>query len=148
MKIILLQDIKGTGKKGEIKEVADGYARNFLLKKGLAKVATGVAVQEVKIQAEKKKKQNLGELKDSQNITSRLDGVEVEIKAKASEAGVLYAAVGSKKLIEAFKSQYGVEVKLKQMVFDPIKELGEHKVKLEFGHGLEAELTVVVSVED
>jgi large subunit ribosomal protein L9 len=148
MKVILLQDVPGTGKKGDIKDVADGYARNFLLKRNLAQAGTKGALQIVKIQEEKKKKENMQELEENQKKASRLDGMGIEVVAKASEEGTLYAAIGARKLADEIKKQRGVEIDPKQLIIGKaIKEEGEHQVKVQFGHGLEAELTVVVSPE-
>ncbi|MBU0597188.1 50S ribosomal protein L9 [Patescibacteria group bacterium] len=146
MKVIFLQDVLGSGKKGEIKEVADGYARNFLLKKNLAKIATSTLVVNVEKKTKKQKKQNFEELKENQKIASTLDGVEVEVKAKASDGGTLYAAIGGRKLVDEIKRQFGVDIKMGQIKTESqIKEIGEHKIKIEFGDGLEADLSIIVS---
>lgn len=149
MKVIFLQDIPGTAKKGDIKEVADGYARNFLLKKNLAKIATSTLVVSVEKQENKKKKQNLNELKENQKIATTLDGAEVKVMAKASDEGTLYAAIGGRKLVDEIRRQYRVDVKMEQIKIESqIKEIGEHKIKIEFGDGLEADLSVIVSPDN
>lgn len=128
--------------------VADGFARNFLLKQNLAEAATEEALFAVKIKEDKKKKQSVTELKNNQEMASRLDGIEIEIIAKASEEGTLYAAIGSRKIADEIKKQFGVDIQSKQLVLDrAIKEVGEHQGKIKFGHGLEAEFTVLVSPE-
>ncbi len=146
MKVILLQDVKGTGKRGDIKDVADGYARNFLLPNELAKPAKKNVVQKIKADTRKKAKKAEDSLKDAQRIASGLDGREIEIEAKGSAEGTLYAAVGPKKLVGEIKKQTGVTVSQKNIVIDePIKEFGDHRVKIETSFGLEAEITVRVS---
>src|SRR3989338_7864804 len=90
MKVILLQDVPGTGKKGEVKNVADGYARNLLLPKKLAQAATSDALERMKQEELKRKKQSERELKDYQTVASALDGVEVAVKAKGTAEGTLY----------------------------------------------------------
>lgn len=146
MKVILLKDVQGTGKRGEIKEVADGYARNFLLQKGLAKQATRDAVDAIKAHEEKLKRDMERELKDSQTSASRIDGQEITIITKASETGTLYSAIGADKIAEAIQRQLGVAIKPAQIVFGKaIKEYGERKILIKFPHGLEANLRIIVS---
>ncbi len=146
MKVILLKDVPGTGKKDEIKEVADGFARNFLLLKGLAKLATQDVVDALKAHEEKLKREMERELKDSQVSAERVDGREVTITAKASETGTLYSAIGAEKIADAIKRQLGVVVKPGQIMFGKaIKEYGERAVLIKFPHGLEANLRVIVS---
>jgi large subunit ribosomal protein L9 len=146
MKVILLQDIKGTGKKGEVKEVANGYARNFLFVKNLARAVTTASLEQLKAEEEKHKRQMEKELKDSQVMASKLDGAEIEIKAKASETGTLYSAVSAVKIVEAIKKQFGLLLAADQVILNqPLKEAGEHKVRIKFPHGLEAELRLIVS---
>ncbi len=145
MKIILKKDVPGTGKKGEVKEVADGFARNFLLKQDLAEVASGGALRSLAEDVRKQKKVNEHELKEYQKIAAALDGVEIEMTEKVSSQGVLYAAVGPQKLAKLIKDQIGVIVKSSQIhIPHAIKELGEHTVMAVFGHGLEAEIRVRV----
>jgi large subunit ribosomal protein L9 len=146
MKVILLKDVPGTGRKGEIKQVADGYARNFLIKKNLARVATTEVVGKIVAKEEKIVKTNKKELQESQKNASKLDGREIEIIEKASEEGNLYAAVNANKIVKEVKKQLGVDIKSKQVKIEtPIKELGEHEVCLTFSQGLEADLRVIVS---
>lgn len=146
MKVIFLKDVQGTGKKGEVKEVADGFARNFLLLKGLAKQATQEAVNALKAHEEKLKREMERELKDSQAAASRVDGREITITAKASENGKLYSAIGANKIAEAIQRQLGIIIKPNQIVCGKaIKEYGERTVLIKFPHGLEANLRVIVS---
>ncbi|OGH71248.1 MAG: 50S ribosomal protein L9 [Candidatus Magasanikbacteria bacterium RIFCSPLOWO2_01_FULL_43_20b] len=146
MKVIFLKDVPGVGSKDEIKEVADGYARNFLLKQGLAKAATAVAIESVKALEEKRAREVKRELVESQRIASRLDGVEIEIIAKTSDANTLYSGVGAEQIARAVRKQLGVDLQVGQIdLRKGIKECGEHRVKIKFPHGLEAELIVRVS---
>src|SRR3989338_4599147 len=140
MKVILLQDVLGTGKKGEVKDVADGYGRNFLLAKNLVKMATAATLQELQIQAAKQKKQMERELKENQRLATTLDGAEFEVREKASKAGRLYAGVDGKKIAALVKARFKAAIDPKQVrVKVPIKEAGEHRVMIGLGHGLEAE---------
>lgn len=148
MKVLFLQDVKGSGRKGEILEVSDGYARNFLLPKNLVKIATKELTIQVKQAEEKEMKLMEQELKVSQKLASRIDGQEIEIIAKASATGTLYSAIGVEKIVEEVKKQIKSIVKSEQVILNkPIKEIGEYKVKIKFGHGLEAELQVTISQE-
>lgn len=148
MKVILLKDVHGTGKRGDIKNVADGYARNFLLKNKLARPATKDAVSQLEKQDQKRAKANEQELKEFQGAASKLDGAQVEVQAKGSPEGTLYAAIGARKLADAIAKQHGITLKPKQLeISNPIKEIGEHSLKAVFGHGLEAELTALVSLD-
>lgn len=148
MKVIFLKDIKGTAKKGDIKEVSDGYARNFLFKQNLAKIATKSALDEVKAHAEKVKREMERDLKTSQEVASKIDGKEIEIKEKTSSSGTLYSGIGAQKIVTEVKKQLGAEIASAQVnIKQQIKDLGEHKILIKFSHGLEAELTVVVSAQ-
>ena len=146
MKVLFLQDVKGSGRKGEILEVSDGYARNFLLPKNLVKIATKELTLQTRQAEEKEIKLMEQELKTNQKKASQIDGREIEIKAKASATGTLYSAIGSDTIANEIKKQLKSNVKSEQVLLSkPIKEIGEHKVKIKFGHGLEAEVQVTVS---
>jgi large subunit ribosomal protein L9 len=146
MKVIFLKDIPGTGKKGEVKEVASGYASNFLFPRNLAKPATSNALTDLKAQEEKKVKQMEEELKECQRVAGLIDGGEIEVFEKTNDQGTLYSAVNGQKVAQEIKKQLGGTVESEQVIFrKPIKELGEHEVLIKFPHGLEAEVRVVVS---
>ncbi|PIR78439.1 MAG: 50S ribosomal protein L9 [Candidatus Magasanikbacteria bacterium CG10_big_fil_rev_8_21_14_0_10_36_16] len=148
MKVIFLKDVKGTAKKGEIKEVSDGYARNFLMKQGLVTMATDAELKKLENQAKKKAKQMESELESQQKVAGRLDGEEIEILSKVSNSGTLYAAINSSKLAQAIKKQLSITVKPEQIKLkEPIKDIGEHSVHISFNHGLEADIRVIVSEE-
>ncbi len=146
MKVIFLVDVKGTAQKGEIKEVSDGFARNFLFRGNLAKLATPGAVQELQAMAGRKQKEVVLEQKSFGRDVARLNGKEVRVEEKATPDGKLYAAVTGTKLAEIIKSQLGVVVDPKQIITPkPIKQLGEHRFMINFPHGLEAKLGVTVA---
>ncbi|OIO18294.1 MAG: 50S ribosomal protein L9 [Candidatus Magasanikbacteria bacterium CG_4_10_14_0_8_um_filter_32_14] len=148
MKVIFLKDIKGTAKKGDIKEVSDGYARNFLIKKGLVSIATDFELNKLASQDKKKAKQMEAELESQQKVAGRLDGEEIEIIAKVSNSGTLYAAITVAKLVQTIKKQLSVTVKPEQIKLkEPIKDVGEYDVHISFNHGLEANIRVIVSQE-
>ena len=145
MKIILLKDVLGTGVKGNIKEVSDGYAYNFLLKKNLARQATPEVIKQEALKDKKEIKKNEDELKKAQKDASKIDGEELIIKEKVSETGKLYQALGANRIKEEIKKQLKVEVKSNQLeIKQAIKEIGEHNILVKFPHGLEARLQVSV----
>lgn len=146
MKVILIKDVQGTGKRGEVKNVADGYARNFLLLRGLAKPATKEALEDRQAIELREKKKAEEELKLNQELASRLDGAEIELSGKVSTAGTLYAGITGGMIASGIKKQLGATVNPKQVRLpSPIKDTGEHHVIIELGHGLEADVQVNVS---
>lgn len=148
MKVIFLKDVPGTAKKDEIKDVSDGYARNYLFKQNLAKMATADVLVQVKAHEEKLKRDMERELQETQDSAGKIDGQEIEIKGKASEAGTLYSAINALKIIQVAKKQLGVDLMPEQIVIkQPLKEIGEHFLKIKFGHGLEAQLRVIITHE-
>ncbi len=148
MKVILLRDVKGTGTKGEIKDVADGYARNFLIKQGLAQPASKHVVAAVEADIAVNQKANELDLKRTQEAVAKLEGQEVAIEENMNEAGHMYAALSGEAVAAAVKKQLKVNLDPKQAMFDtPIKESGEHRINIEFPHGLEAELTINLSAK-
>lgn len=147
MKVILLQDIEKLGKKYEVREVKNGYARNFLIPQGLVKIATDKALEWLKIQKETGEKKAEQALKTIQEIASTLDGQEVIISVKVGEDGQLFESISVQKIFDELKKM-GFNVKKKQIdLAEPIKELGEFPVKIKFDHNLEPEITIVVSEE-
>ena len=147
MKVILLQDIEGLGKKYEIKEVKDGYARNFLLPQKSARAATNQALKWLADQKEVIEKQAEEDLKKSQELASKLDGLEINISVKVGDEGQLFESINSQKIIEKLK-EMGFEVKKSQIKLEkPIKELGEFPVSIAFDHNLESEIKIIVAGE-
>jgi len=147
MRVVLLEDIENLGKKYEVKEVADGYARNFLIPKGLAKPATEEAIKWAEIQKEIEEKKAEEELKKVQEFASSIEGLEVVIPVKMGEEGQLYESVNAQKISEKLK-EMGFEIKKSQILLEePIRELGEFPIKIHFEHNLEAEIRVIIVEE-
>lgn len=144
MQVILIQNIAGIGKIDDIKEVSDGYARNFLFAKNLAVPVTKQALAELKIRKNKKAKDYEIELRAEQSVADKLEGYEVMLKERIGSGGTLYAAVGPQKVSEAL-ARAGFRINKNQIILKPIKEAGEYKAKIKFQHGLEAETSVIVS---
>lgn len=148
MKVILLQDIETLGKKFEIKEVKNGYARNFLLPQELVKPATKGNLKWLEEQKKVVASEAEVELKGVQELASRLGATELAIPIKVGEDGQLFESVTAQKIADRLKEE-GIAVKRSQIkLAKPIKEVGEFPVKVSLEHGLEAEITVVVTQEE
>ena len=147
MKVILLKDVEKIGKQYEVKEVAQGHAMNFLIPKGLAKLATAESLKWLESQKEILRVKAEDDLKKAQALATSLDGQEVVISIKAGDEQQLFEAVTAQKISEKLKEN-GFEVKKTQIILqDPIKELGEFPVKISFSHNLEAEIKIIVIEE-
>lgn len=145
MKVVLLQDVKKIGRKGEIKDVSDGYARNFLLAKGLATVATPAAVEKVK-QSENKQKQELEQKKDAiRKLAASIEGKSVLIKVKAKD-GKLFGSVTAKDIAASLKKD-GFEISEKSIDFKPMRELGKSEAKAVFEFGITAKIFVSIEAQ-
>jgi large subunit ribosomal protein L9 len=147
MKVILLKDVEKLGREGEIKEVADGYARNFLIPQNLAKPASAQAIQEMEAQKAKKAKQEQMELEETQKLAEQLDGRELFLKVKERD-GTLFGSVNEKTIAKALASE-GMKIKPENVKLEaPLKEIGDYEVRLELDHGLEANLKVILTPEE
>lgn len=148
MKVIFLQDVKGKGKKGEIKEVSDGYAQNFLIKKNLAQAATNSAVSTLEAQKKAKARDDADALADAQLLKLQLEdkNVVVELKEKVGADSRLFGAINSKKVADAINAQYGLKLdKHKIMLDNPLKALGERVVPIRIHPEVTANVRVRVS---
>ncbi|MCD4705815.1 50S ribosomal protein L9 [bacterium] len=143
MKVILLQDVKNIGDRGEIKNVSDGYFRNFLLPKNLAEVATEKTISDIKKQDVENAMKEEKDLLRTEKIAEKLDGQEFIIKAKTNEQGKLYAAI-SKQDIAVLLNKKKFKIKKDQIDVAPIKETGEYDVVVILNHGLEARIKIIV----
>jgi large subunit ribosomal protein L9 len=147
MQVILLQDIEKLGKKFDVKEVANGYALNFLIPKGLAKKMTKETLEWLKVQKEILAKNAEEGLKKTQDFATSIDGQEIILPVKIGEEGQLFESITSQKIAEKLK-ELGFEIKKTQIdLLDPIKELGEFPVKIKFEHNLEAEIKIIITEE-
>lgn len=145
MKVILLQDIENLGKKHEVKEVADGYAKNFLIPQGLVKPASPENLKWLETELAKQSEKAEKELKVVQELVTRVDGVELELGLRLNKEGKVFGSINKAKIAKKLREQ-GFNIKSTQVQLEkPIKELGEYPIKISFAHGLEAEITVIVS---
>lgn len=146
MKVILLRPVEKLGRQGEIKEVALGYARNYLIPRGLADEATPDLVLQVQNQRKRVVREAEMELEKVETLSAKLDGQEVTVSAKATPEGTLYAAISPTKIAAALQTK-GFAIKKEQVSAAHIKEVGEHEVVITLPHGLEAKVTVTVNPE-
>ena len=148
MKVILQQDVRGQGKKGQMIEVAEGYARNFLLPRKLAVPATADAVNTMKLK-EKAKKAEDGRLKaEAEAIVEKLKNSPVKVTARAGANGKLFGAVTSKEVSDALQAQYGIELAKQKIVMDePIKAYGSYELKAKLGYEVSGTVYVMVVEE-
>ncbi len=149
MKVILIKDIKGTGFAGDIINVSDGYARNFLFPKGLAKEASAQNLNIAKQQQQANEKRRMLERLSAEEAAKRLSGLKVIVKAKCGENGRLFGSITSKEISDAILEQHGIEIEKKRIVMDDhIKELGETKLSIKVYAGISADITVSVEAAE
>ena len=147
MKVILLKDVKGSGKAGDIVKVSDGYARNMLIPKGLAKEATQGNIKTLEKQKEKMAEKFAADKKAAEELAEKMETLTVDIVTKGGDGGRLFGSVTSKDIADALKEQHGIEVDKKKVVLDnPIKEVGVKEVTVKLFQELSAKLKVNVSV--
>ncbi|MFA5022208.1 MAG: 50S ribosomal protein L9 [Patescibacteria group bacterium] len=146
VKVILVKDVPNLGKIGDVKEVAMGYARNFLMPNCLVIEATKQSLAEWEANKEKRAKEAETDLKNMEQLVQKLEGQVIEISAKASDEGTLYAAVSAAKIAAAMKEK-GFNVDKNQISASHIKEVGEHEVLISLDHGLEARITLIINPE-
>lgn len=130
MEVILLKDVRGLGRKGEIKQVADGYGRNYLVALGLARVATGGVKASVALESVQKADKRARQADELEAQMQTLQGKEVRMTAKTNPAGGLFAAVSEAQVAAAVKEQLGLDIQPDLIIIlEPIKHVGEHTVK-------------------
>ena len=145
MKVILLQDVKGTGKKGDVKEVADGYARNFLIKKGVAVEANSKNMNELQGQKSSAQHKIDLEIENAKNIQQTIDGKKVTIKAKAGKNGKLFGSVTAGHIADAIEQQFGVKIEKKKISLKlEIKAFGSYEADIRLYKGINAKITTQV----
>lgn len=148
MKVILQQDVRGQGKKGQLVEVSDGYARNFLLPKKLAVPATAENVNTMKQQEKARQAQMAAEKAEAQALAEKLKSIQVKLTAKAGEGGRLFGAVTSKEIAEALSAQHGLNIAKTKLVLDePIKSCGGYQIKARLGYEIMGTVKVMVVEE-
>jgi len=148
VKVILKADVKGTGKKGQTVEVSDGYARNYLLPRGLAVQASPGALRSIEAERRAQAEKQERRIAELRALRDRLEGQTIRLPAKCGEAGRLFGSVTSKDVAEAISKHIGKEFNRKLVDLDaPIKTLGVHRVALKFGHDIHGTVNIEVVPE-
>ena len=145
MKVILLKDVKGTGKKGEIKEVSDGYARNFLLKKGVAVEANQANMKELDEKSKSKERNALIEYEEAVLLGKQMENVNIQIEVKSGEGGRLFGSITSKEIAEQLKKQKNIDIDKRKILMDePIRTLGSTLVEIKLHQKVTTKIRVDV----
>ena len=148
MKVILLKDIKGTGKKDQIIEVSDGFARNFLFPKALAKEASASNLNAIENAKAAKKHRDDVEKDQAEQTSRRLAGKLIHIKARGAESGKLYGSVTAQEVADAITKEYDVRVEKRKLEVANIRNAGEYKVVVKLYPGVSAEMKALVEVTE
>ncbi len=145
MKVILLQDVKSLGKKGDIAEVSEGYARNFILPKKLGQEASPANLNALKLQKANEEKIAKQQLEDAKEFAGKLEGLEVTVEMKAGEGGRAFGSVSSKEIAQAAKEQHGITLDKKKLLLpEPLKTFGSYEVSVKLHPQVSAKLKVKV----
>ncbi|MBQ4423113.1 MAG: 50S ribosomal protein L9 [Clostridia bacterium] len=144
MKVLLLQDVKGSGKKGEVVNVSDGYARNFLLPRKMAEPADAQAVNAANIKKSAAQHRKFTAGIKARETAQALEGHSIHVKARVGENGKLFGTVAGKEIAAALKEQKGMDVDRKKISVDPIRALGEYSAKLSLFEGVSVTVKVIV----
>ena len=144
MKVLLLEDVKGSGKKGEVINVSDGYARNFLLPRKMAEPADAQAINAANIQKSAAQHRKFTAGIKARETAQALEGHSIHVKARVGENGKLFGTVSGKEIAAALKEQKGVDVDKKKIAVDPIRALGEYQAKLSLFEGISVTVKVIV----
>lgn len=148
MKVIFLKDVKGKGKKGEIKNVADGYAHNFLLKNNLAIEANQATISKLDGQKKKEQKEADHERQEAEQLKEKLESLTIELTAKSGEGGRLFGSITTKQLATALEKKHGIKLDKRKMdLDDAIRALGYTNIPVKLHHDVTATLRVHVTEE-
>lgn len=148
MKVILTQDVKKLGTQGQVLEVSDGYARNFLLPQGLAEEANKTRLKEIQEKNLREEKKKNKEKENAEELKQKLNGQSLEIKVKTGGSDKLFGAVTAKEIAESLNEKFGVQIDKKKIELgEAIKHLGEYKIKVKIYPSVQAELSLIISSE-
>lgn len=148
MKVVFLKDVKGKGKKGEIKNVADGYAQNFLIKNGYAVEANNQALSQLEGQKKLEAKNAAAELQAAKDLKEKIEALEVVVKAKSGEGGRLFGSVSTKQVADALQKDHGIKLDKRKMdCNEGIRSLGYTNIPVKLHHEVKATLKVHVKAE-
>jgi large subunit ribosomal protein L9 len=144
MKVVLTQDMQKLGRAGDVKKVADGYARNYLIPQGLAIAATPAAlkkVDEIKRRVAKEQERLVAEMS---GLAGRINGLTLTFHARAAETGKLYGSITPADIAKTLMHETGVEIDRRKVESEPLRDLGSHQVKVHLATGIEPEITVLI----
>lgn len=148
MKVVFLKDVSSKGRAGEIREVADGYAKNFLFPKGLALPATADALKKAQAQAEGKVRRLVRLQEELSEVAKLIDGKELHFKARAGEKGRLHGSITSAQIAEELSNLTNIEIDKKKIAIDePLRQIGDHEVTISFSKDAEAKVKVIIEEE-
>ena len=147
MKIILLHDIKNVGKKEDIINASDGYARNYLFPRKLAKEATEGNLHTLNQKKEYERRTKLAEIEEAQKLAENIKGIEVKIITKSGENGKLFGSITTKDIAEALNKQHNVNIDKKKLTVDTIKQLGTYQVEVKIYPEISTNIKLIVSGE-
>ncbi|WP_291651559.1 50S ribosomal protein L9 [Clostridium sp.] len=145
MKVILLQDVKKVGKKGDVVDISDGYARNFLFPRKLAKEANNNNMHILNTKKENERKKKLAEIEAAQKLASELKGKEIKIEAKSGNGGRLFGAITSKDVAELINKQFKLSVDKKKIVMDTIKVAGSYDIEIKLYPEVSTKMKVIIT---
>ncbi len=147
MKVLLIKDVPNLGKAGEVKEVKDGYGKNFLIARGFAKLATPEVIAQWEKEQEERAKKEAQEIEELKKIKEKIESLKLIIRHKAGANGALFGAITNKEVAEELK-KHGIEIDKKHIeIHPPIKQAGEYEIDIKLGHGIHAKLDLVVEAE-
>lgn len=146
MKVVLLQDVAGLGKKGEVREVRDGYGRNFLLVRGLAEIATPQVLNKLAAKKQTQQKHEEKEKNETIALKLRLEKINPVFKIKIGEKGTPFGSITPTKITAELEKQ-GLYIKKESLLTESIKTLGSHNIKIKLPHSIEAELKIKIEAE-
>lgn len=144
MKVILLSDVKALGKKGDVVNASDGYARNFLFPRKLAIEATDANMHILNNKKEAERKQKLAEIEEAQKVANGLKGKEIKLKVKSGENGRLFGSITGKDISDELKKSYKIDIDKKKIVVEAIRQLGTYEVEVKIYPEISTKIKVVV----
>ncbi|CAM5798048.1 MULTISPECIES: 50S ribosomal protein L9 [Brevibacillus] len=147
MKVIFLKDVKGQGKKGEVKDLSEGYVRNFLLPRGLVKEATEANMKTLDAQQRSEAKRKEQEKIEAQQLAEKMNEITVKVSGKAGEGGRLFGAISSKQVAQALEDQFQIKLDKRKLEMEAIRALGVTQVKVKLHNEVTATLKVHVVEE-
>ncbi|SHJ00774.1 large subunit ribosomal protein L9 [Clostridium amylolyticum] len=147
MKVILLADVKNLGKKGEVINASDGYARNFLFPRKLAEEATQENLHVLNAKKETERRKKLAEIEEAQKVAEKLKNKELKLTTKTGDSGRLFGAITSKDISELIKKQFQVEIDKKKIVMDTLKQVGTYDIEVKIYPEVSTKMKVVIAAE-